>query len=60
MKSKDLTKKDAKSLKQILLEQKKKLNELILSARFGKIKNYNEISHTKKTIARVLTILNKK
>jgi ribosomal protein L29 len=60
MKSKDLTKKDAKSLKQMLLEQKKKLNDLILSARFGKIKNYNEISNTKKTIARVLTILNKK
>ncbi len=60
MKMKELSKKDEKSLKQILLEQKKKLNDLILSARFGKIKNFNEIAEAKKTIARVLTILNKK
>lgn len=60
MKLKELTKKDNKALKQTLLEQKKKLNELMLSARFGKVKNYNEISNVKKTIARILTIFNKK
>jgi ribosomal protein L29 len=60
MKIKDLKNKDTKSLVNTLNESKQKLNVLTLNNRFGKVKNYNEISDLKKTIARILTIINKK
>ncbi|MDD3155907.1 MAG: 50S ribosomal protein L29 [Candidatus Pacebacteria bacterium] len=60
MKIKDLKNKDTKSLVNILNESKQKLNVLTLNNRFGKVKNYNELSDLKKTIARILTIINKK
>jgi ribosomal protein L29 len=60
MKIKDLKNKDTKSLVNTLNESKQKLNVLTLNNRFGKVKNYNEINDLKKTIARILTIINKK
>jgi ribosomal protein L29 len=60
MKTLDLKNKDSKSLLILLAENKQKLNTLILNNRFGKIKNFKEIQNMKKTIARILTIINKK
>jgi len=60
MKTKDLKNKDSKSLLTLLAESKQKLNTLILNNRFGKVKNFKEIGNTKRVIARILTIINKK
>mgnify|MGYP001209498489 CR=1 FL=1 len=60
MKIKDLKNKDTKSLITLLTESKQKLNVLTLNNRFGKVKNFKEIGDLKKTIARILTIINKK
>jgi large subunit ribosomal protein L29 len=60
MKIKDLKNKDTKALTQLLNESKQKLNTLTLNSRFGKVKNFKEIGDTKRTVARILTILNKK
>jgi large subunit ribosomal protein L29 len=60
MKTQELKNKDSKSLLTLLAESKQKLNTLILNNRFGKVKNFKEIGNMKKTIARILTIINKK
>jgi len=60
MKTKDLKNKDSKSLLTLLADSKQKLNTLILNNRFGKVKNFKEIGNTKRVIARILTIINKK
>jgi ribosomal protein L29 len=60
MKIKDLKNKDSKTLVTLLNESKVKLNTLTLNNRFGKVKNFKEINDLKKTIARILTIINKK
>lgn len=60
MKIKDLKNKDTKALNQLLNESKDKLNTLTLNSRFGKVKNFKEIGAIKRTVARILTILNKK
>jgi len=60
MKIKDLKNKDSNALIALLNESKQKLNTLTLNNHFGKVKNFKEISELKKTIARILTILNKK
>jgi large subunit ribosomal protein L29 len=60
MKTQELKNKDSKSLLTLLAESKQKLNTLILNNRFGKVKNFKEIGNMKRTIARILTIINKK
>ncbi len=60
MKTQELKNKDSKSLLTLLAESKQKLNTLILNNRFGKVKNFKEIGNTKRVIARILTIINKK
>jgi len=60
MKTQELKNKDSKSLLTLLADSKQKLNTLILNNRFGKVKNFKEIGNTKKVIARILTIINKK
>ncbi len=59
MKIKDLKNKDSQALINLLKENKQKLNVLTLNNRFGKVKNFKEISALKKTVARIFTILNK-
>jgi ribosomal protein L29 len=60
MKTQELKNKDSKSLLTLLADSKQKLNTLILNNRFGKVKNFKEIGNTKRVIARILTIINKK
>ena len=63
MKKKELKKlreKDIAQLNKILMEEKKKLFELKLQIKLGKIKNVKEIKKVKKNIAQILTIISEK
>jgi large subunit ribosomal protein L29 len=57
MKIKELRQKTDKELKETLIHLKDKLRELRFNLAGGKVKNIKEIHQTKKTIARVLTLL---
>ncbi len=60
MKAKELEKMSTKQLEKTLLETKAHLQELRFKLSAGKLKNPHQIKETKKTIARILTVLNKK
>jgi large subunit ribosomal protein L29 len=56
----DLRKKDIKELHQLLAEEREKLRKLRFNLVSGKVKNIREIRATRKTIARILTVINLK
>ncbi len=60
MKAKELAKMSVKQLQKNLLETKAHLQELRFKLAAGKLKNPHQIKETKKTIARILTLINKK
>ena len=57
MKTSELRKKDRKELEKTVLELRKKLSDLRFKFTSNKLKNVKEISNSKKTIARILTLL---
>lgn len=57
MKIKELKQKTDKELKEILIHLKDALRELRFNLAGGKVKNINEIHHTRRDIARVLTLI---
>ena len=57
MKTAELRKKDKKELEKTVLELRKKLSDLRFKFTSNKLKNVKEISNSKKTIARILTLL---
>jgi len=57
MKLKELRQKSKKELKENLISLRDKLRELRFNLAGGKVKNIREIHHTKKTIARILTLI---
>lgn len=56
----EIKSKDKKELFKDLQEAQKKLTELRLGQSFRKLKNYREITVTRKKIARIWTILGEK
>ncbi len=60
MKAEELRKMSIKQLEKNLLEKKAHLQELRFKLSAGKLKNPHQIEETKRTIARILTVLNKK
>jgi large subunit ribosomal protein L29 len=57
MKTVELRKKDKKELAKTVQELTKKLSDLRFKFASGKLKNVKEISNSKKSIARILTII---
>jgi large subunit ribosomal protein L29 len=57
MKIRELKQKTDQELKETLIHLKDKLRELRFNLAGGKVKNIKEIHQTKKTIARVLTLI---
>jgi len=57
MKIRELRQKSDKELKETLISLRDKLRELRFNLVGGKVKNIREIHQTKKTIARILTLL---
>jgi len=57
MKLRELRQKTDKELKDDLISLREKLRELRFNLTGGKVKNIREIHHTKKTIARILTLI---
>ena len=60
MKIKELRQKPKKELEHLLKEARKKLSRLRFDLNSKKLKNVREISESKKTIARIITILKEK
>ena len=60
MKAADLRKKDKKELEKMVLELRKKMNDLRFKFSSNQLKNVKEINNSKKEVARILTILNDK
>ncbi len=60
MNVKDLIQKDTDELKKILNELKDKLRQLRFQLSVGQLKKIDEVSKTKKDIARIFTVLNQK
>lgn len=60
MKAEEFRQKTKKELQRTLEEEKEKLRNLKFDLSSGKIKNIKEIGATKKTIARILTVLREK
>jgi len=60
MKAAELRKMDKKELETTLKGLLKKISDLRFKLAAGKLKNVKEISHLKKEIARILTILKEK
>ena len=58
MKTKELRQKTEKELSDLLNENHKKLGELKFDLASKKLKNVNEFKKLRKSIARILTILN--
>lgn len=58
MKINELKQKSKTELEKILQEQRLKLQQLRFDLTAGKLKNVREIREVKKTIARILTLLN--
>ncbi len=59
MKFKELENKTKEELLKILAESRNKLKDLRFAMVANKLKNFQEIKETKKTIARILTLLNR-
>jgi len=57
MKAKELRKKDIKELEKAVQELRKKLSDLRFKISSGKLKDVKEVSHSKKEIARILTLI---
>lgn len=57
MKTRELKQKSDKELKENLISLREKLRELRFNLAGGKVKNIREVHQTKKTIARILTLL---
>jgi ribosomal protein L29 len=57
MKTADLRKKDKKELQKTVHDLQKKLSDLRFNLSSNKLKNTKEISHARKEVARILTIL---
>ena len=57
MKTEELRKKDKKELEKSVQDLKKKLSDIRFKKSSNKLRNVNEISNTKKEIARILTII---
>lgn len=57
MKTRELRKRSKEELEKILRDEREKSRQLRFDLSSGKVKNVQEISETKKEIARVLTIL---
>ena len=60
MELKDLLKKSEKDLHKALAESREKLRALRFKDSANQLKNVREIRSTKKIVARILTLLNKK
>ena len=60
MKVKELREKPAEELKNLLNQERSRLNQLRFSAKANQVKNYNEIGQIRKSIARMLTLLKEK
>ncbi len=58
MKIRELRRKTEKELKDTIINLREKLRDLRFNLAGGKVKNIREIRHTKKDIARILTLLN--
>lgn len=57
MKIKELKEKSTKELQRLLYEKRKELQELIFKKNLGTLKKTHKIRQTKKTIARILTLI---
>lgn len=60
MKTEELRAKSIEELKEILATQKEKLSELSFKISVNQLKTVNEVSDTRKLIARISTILQEK
>ena len=60
MKTEELRAKNIEELKEILATQKEKLSELSFKISVNQLKTVNEVSDTRKLIARISTILQEK
>jgi large subunit ribosomal protein L29 len=60
MKIEEIRRKNEKELQYLLLELREKLRQLRFDHAAGKLKNIQDIRNTKKTIARILTVLNER
>ncbi|MFW6282946.1 MAG: 50S ribosomal protein L29 [Minisyncoccales bacterium] len=60
MEIEELRQKSKKELKKILNKKRKKMQEMRFNLKTGKVKEVKDIHKDKKTIARILTILNNK
>ncbi|MBM4177510.1 50S ribosomal protein L29 [Candidatus Gribaldobacteria bacterium] len=59
-KIRDLQRQNPKEHRAILLEKRESLRQLNFDLKAGKVKNVRTIRESKKDIARILTLLNKK
>jgi len=57
MKTKELRQKSKREFKETLINLRDKLRELRFNLAGGKVKNIKEVHQTKKTIARILTLI---
>lgn len=60
MEIEELRQKSKKELKKILNKKRKEMQEMRFNLKTGKVKEVKDIHKDKKTIARILTILNNK
>lgn len=60
MKTEELRKKTLEELNKLLIESKKKLQDLKFDLSLGKVKNINIVRGLKKDIARIQTIIKEK
>ncbi|MEK7664334.1 MAG: 50S ribosomal protein L29 [Patescibacteria group bacterium] len=60
MKIEELQKKDKKELEKMVMDLKQKLNDIRFKRSSNQLKNINELSNTRKEIARILTVINQK
>ncbi len=58
MKTRELRQKDKKELQALLNSEKEKLRQLRFDLASGKVKNIRAIRDTRKTIARIMTVIN--
>jgi len=60
MKLEEIRSKNEEELHHLLLELRERLRQLKFDHAAGKLKNIQEIRQTKKTVARILTVLNER
>jgi len=60
MKIKEISGKNEKELKDLLLEKKRDLQDLMLDNKQNKLKNTRSIFNTRKEIAKILTLMKEK